>query len=207
MSSHLIPFERISLTATNIEENVVTSYLVHDANCIVSMPEFALRLQISIDDKTTADIFRIFDTVCVDAFFSGNFIRNSKINFLFCLRLTEGLRHHWFSRVFTVCFILNQTKPSANRSDTHRIENVRRLRQRTEKSNQKSFIQCSESHDGSRRGWHHWNLFPNRYHTKRIHHNRYVVRWPTPQSLKKKTPIDDLLTLFIRRWTSVISSK
>lgn len=41
----------------------MTSYLVHEANCIVSMPEFALRLQISIDDKTTADIFRIFDAV------------------------------------------------------------------------------------------------------------------------------------------------
>lgn len=60
----IISFENgFRLAATNIEENVVTSYLVHEANCIVSMPEFALRLQISIDDKTTADIFRIFDTV------------------------------------------------------------------------------------------------------------------------------------------------
>lgn len=51
------------LASTNIEEQVVTSYLVHDTNCIISMPEFALRLQISIDDPITADLFSIFDVV------------------------------------------------------------------------------------------------------------------------------------------------
>ena len=52
-----------SLTLTNIEEQIVASNLVHEANCVISMPEFALRLQISIDDPLTAELFRIFDTV------------------------------------------------------------------------------------------------------------------------------------------------
>lgn len=50
------------LTLTNIEEQVVASNLVHEANCIISLPEYALRLQISIDDPVTAEIFGIFDT-------------------------------------------------------------------------------------------------------------------------------------------------
>lgn len=56
-------FDHFRLAATNIEENVVKSYLVHESNSLVSMTEFALRLQISIDDRATADLFRIFDTV------------------------------------------------------------------------------------------------------------------------------------------------
>lgn len=52
-----------SLTLTNVEEQVVASNLVHDTNCVISMPEFALRLQISVDDPITAELFRIFDTV------------------------------------------------------------------------------------------------------------------------------------------------
>lgn len=51
------------LTLTNIEEQVVASNLVHETNCIISMPEFALRLQISVDDPATADLFGIFDAV------------------------------------------------------------------------------------------------------------------------------------------------
>lgn len=54
----------IRLTQTNIEEQVVASNLVHETNCVISMPEFALRLQISVDDPITAQLFRIFDTVC-----------------------------------------------------------------------------------------------------------------------------------------------
>lgn len=42
----------------------MASNLVHESNCIISMPEFALRLQISVDDQVTAELFRIFDTVC-----------------------------------------------------------------------------------------------------------------------------------------------
>lgn len=41
----------------------MASNLVHDTNCIISMPEFALRLQISVDDPVTAELFQIFDTV------------------------------------------------------------------------------------------------------------------------------------------------
>lgn len=52
-----------SLTLTNIEEQIVASNLVHETNCVISMPEFALRLQISVDDPLTAELFRIFDTV------------------------------------------------------------------------------------------------------------------------------------------------
>lgn len=52
-----------SLNLTNIEEQVVASNLVHETNCIISMPEFALRLQISVDDPVTAELFQIFDTV------------------------------------------------------------------------------------------------------------------------------------------------
>ncbi|XP_055300763.1 lysophosphatidylcholine acyltransferase [Sitodiplosis mosellana] len=52
----------IGLTLRNIEEQVVTSNLVHETNCVISMPEFALRLQISVDDPLTAELFRIFDT-------------------------------------------------------------------------------------------------------------------------------------------------
>lgn len=52
-----------SLTLTNIEEQVVASNLVHEANCIISIPEFALRLQISVDNPITTELFRIFDTV------------------------------------------------------------------------------------------------------------------------------------------------
>lgn len=55
---------------TNIEEQVVGASLVHDTNCIVSMPEFALRLQISIDDPITSELFRIFDVVNVQCAFS-----------------------------------------------------------------------------------------------------------------------------------------
>lgn len=51
------------LTQTNIEEQVVASNLVHETNCVISMPEFALRLQISVDDPITARLFQIFDTV------------------------------------------------------------------------------------------------------------------------------------------------
>lgn len=163
---------RIRLTATNIEENVVTSYLVHEANCIVSMPEFALRLQISIDDKTTANLFRIFDTVRFDGRNLPRFV--VKKFWIFFCRIAEWMRHYWFSGIFTVCIILNQTKSSNHWSDTNRVENVWRLWQRTEKSNQKSFTQCTESYDGGQCGRHHWNIFPNRYHTKRTHYNRYV---------------------------------
>lgn len=52
-----------SLTLTSVEEQVVASNLVHETNCIISMPEFALRLQINVDDPLTAELFRIFDTV------------------------------------------------------------------------------------------------------------------------------------------------
>lgn len=55
--------DRIRLTQTNIEEQVVASNLVHETNCVISMPEFALRLQISVDDPITAQLFQIFDTV------------------------------------------------------------------------------------------------------------------------------------------------
>lgn len=51
------------LTLTNIEEQVIASNLVHETNCVISMPEFALRLQISVDDPITAQLFHIFDTV------------------------------------------------------------------------------------------------------------------------------------------------
>lgn len=42
---------------------MVGSNLVHETNCVISMPEFALRLQISVDDPITAQLFGIFDTV------------------------------------------------------------------------------------------------------------------------------------------------
>lgn len=51
------------LTQTNIEEQVIASNLVHETNCVISMPEFALRLQISVDDPITAQLFQIFDPV------------------------------------------------------------------------------------------------------------------------------------------------
>lgn len=56
-------FNNASLTVTNIEEQVIASNLVHETNCIISMPEFALRLQISVDDPVTAELFSIFDPV------------------------------------------------------------------------------------------------------------------------------------------------
>lgn len=57
------------LSVTNIEEQVVGSSLVHDTNCIISMPEFALRLQIQVDDPITAELFRIFDTVHINQYY------------------------------------------------------------------------------------------------------------------------------------------
>lgn len=51
------------LTLTNVEDQIVSSLLVNDNNCIVSMSEFALRLQISPDDPNTIELFQIFDTV------------------------------------------------------------------------------------------------------------------------------------------------
>lgn len=54
-----------SLTQTNIEDNIVENYLIHSANCIVSLSEFALRLQIPIDDTRTLELFNIFDVVSI----------------------------------------------------------------------------------------------------------------------------------------------
>lgn len=88
------------------------------------------------------------------------------------------MRHHRFSRVFAVCIILDQTKSTDHRSDTSRIENVWRLRQRTEKSIPKSFTQCFESHDGHQCGRYHWYILANWHHTKGIHYNRWAVWKP-----------------------------
>ena len=51
------------LAKTNIEDQVVSSYLVNDANCNVTLAEFALRLQISLDDPSTMELFTLFDKV------------------------------------------------------------------------------------------------------------------------------------------------
>lgn len=53
----------IGLIETKIEENIVSSYLIHKANCIVTLPEFALRLQVPVDNKHTVELFNIFDAV------------------------------------------------------------------------------------------------------------------------------------------------
>lgn len=55
-----------SLAKTNIEEQVVSSYLVHENNYLISLTEFALRLQISVEDPSTKELFDIFDTVTID---------------------------------------------------------------------------------------------------------------------------------------------
>lgn len=97
------------LTATNIEEKVVNSYLVHETNCIVSMPEFALRLQISIDNKTTADIFRIFDTVRL--LFVQGIVSKSIFNFHLKLQNMCGTIDF---RAYLLCalFLIKQNQPT-----------------------------------------------------------------------------------------------
>lgn len=91
-SSFLASF--FSLTLTNIEEQVVASNLVHESNCVISMPEFALRLQISVDNPVTADLFRIFDTVR-RLFINGNVKPKAHVltcRYVLCL-LTGNVRN------------------------------------------------------------------------------------------------------------------
>lgn len=74
------------------------------------MPEFALRLQISIDDKTTADIFRIFDTVRSLAIC----YQISNDNFLFKFCLSQNMCGTIDFREYLLCalYLIKQNLPT-----------------------------------------------------------------------------------------------
>lgn len=78
----------ISLSRTNIEEQIVSSYLVHGNNYQATLTEFALRLQISLDDPSTKELFKIFDTVIILFFHLPRSLADS--SFLFYHNLQDS---------------------------------------------------------------------------------------------------------------------